>query len=136
MPNPYNQYIDNQVMTATPGKLLVLTFDTAIRFGRNALESMKARDLYEQSQNIKKVQNILIELICALNHEVDPALTANLESIYTYCFNRLSHATMKDDQEALSEVIQIMTDLRSAWAEAELAIRAGEGNNERGAQAA
>jgi len=117
--NAYSQYLDNQVMTATPSKLLILTYDLAIRFCRAAKQSMQERDLYEQNTNIQKVQNILIELMSSLNHDANPKLASNLSAIYMYCFNKLSEANIYDKQEILDEVLQILTDMRTTWAETE-----------------
>jgi len=123
--DPYSQYLENQVKTASPGKLLIMTFDAAIRFGRTAHERMKEGKLDEQSANIGKLQNVLLELMSSLDAKVDRQLAANLDSLYTYMFDRLTQANIRDDVRALEEVVQILTELRSAWAEADLAARSG-----------
>ncbi|MEN6521753.1 MAG: flagellar export chaperone FliS [Armatimonadota bacterium] len=126
MNNPYSQYSLNQINTATPGKLLIMTFDAAIRFARTAAVTMKEHKLYEQNENIKKIQNILLDLISTLNPQVDSQLAANLSSIYSYMFDRLTHANMRDDITALNEVIEMLKELRTTWADAELIVRSGE----------
>ena len=123
--DPYSQYLDNQIKTASPGKLLVMAYDAAIKFGRMAQEKMKQGDLFEQSSNIRKVQNILLELMSSLDPKVDRRLTANLDALYTYMFDKLTHANVHDDVNAIEEVVQIMTELRSAWEEAAMTARAG-----------
>lgn len=123
MNNPYGKYLENQILTASPTKLLILTFDGAIRFARTAQEKMKQGDLYEQGNFIKKVQNILLELMSSLNAKVDPQLVANLDALYTYMFDRLTHANMQDDLQALEEVTNILVELRSVWAEADVLAR-------------
>lgn len=125
MNNPYSQYSANQLTTATPGKLLVMTYDAAIRFARVASENMKEHKLDEQSANINRVQNILLELISCLDHKADSHLAANLHSIYDYMFNKLTQANIRDDVDALDEVIEMLSELRTAWADAELLIRSG-----------
>jgi flagellar secretion chaperone FliS len=124
MNNPYGKYLETQIMTASPGKLLLMTYDGAIRFARAAQESIRQGNLYEQGQNIQKVQNILLELMASLNPKVDRQLTANLDALYTYMFDRLTHANIHDDTQPLEEVAQILTELRAVWAEADLAARA------------
>jgi flagellar protein FliS len=121
--DPYSQYVDNQIKTASPGKLLVMAYDAAIKFGR--MEKMKEGDLFEQSTSIRKVQNILLELMASLDPKVDRQLTANLDALYTYMFDKLTHANVHDDVKAIEEVVQIMTELRSAWEEAAMTARAG-----------
>lgn len=133
--NPYYQYVENQLNTATPGRLLVMAYDAAIRFARTAAEKMKEGKLDEQSANIVKVQNILLELISSLDTKVDHQLGTNLYSLYDYMFDRLTHANIHDDSQALEETIEILTELRSAWAEAEFLVRSG-GNVNQEAKAA
>ncbi len=134
--NPYSQYLENQVMTATPGKLLIMAYDAAIKFCRVAIEKMAEHNLFEQSTNISKTQRILTELIITLNHKADEQLASNLEALYTYMFDRLTHANLHDDPAAVNEVIDRLTELRSAWAEAELAIRSGTAQAPAGTEAA
>jgi len=124
--NPYSQYMENQFKTATPGKLIVMAYDAAIRFARTAAEKMKVGRLDEQSANIIKVQKIILELISSLDSQADPALAANLEGLYMYVFDRLTFANVRDDQAALEEAIRILSDMRSVWAEAEHLVRSGK----------
>ncbi len=123
--DPYSKYLENQIMTASPGKRLLMTYDGAIRFARAAQESMKKGDLYEQGNSIRKAQNILLELMASLNPKVDRQLTANLDALYTYMFDRLTHANLHDDQQPLEEVLGLLTELREAWAEADTIVRSG-----------
>ena len=125
MKNPFSQYVDNQVNTATPGRLIVLAYDGAIRFAKTGLEAMKARKLDVQSFNIGKTQAILTELIVCLDNKANPELAGSLSSLYTYMFDRLTEANIHDNVQALEEVIGLLSDLRSAWAEAETMVRSG-----------
>lgn len=109
--NPYSQYIENQFNTASPGKLLIMAYDAAIRFAKTAAEKMKEGKLDQQSENIRKVQNIILELMSSLDMKVDRQLAENLYSLYSYIFDRLTHANIKDDPQALEEVIQILFEL-------------------------
>lgn len=123
--NPYSQYQETQFKTATPGKLLLMTFDAAIQFARVAVEKMRQHKYDEQGANITRVQNILLELMASLDMDKDPRLAANLYSLYSYMFDRLTRANVQDDEAPLLETIQILTEMRATWAQAELAIRSG-----------
>lgn len=124
--NPYSQYMENQFRTATPGKLIVMAYDGAIRFTKVAAEKMQERKLDEQSANIIKAQGIILELISSLDFKADTRLAENLEGLYSYVFDRLTHANMRDDPAALEETISILTDMRTVWADAELMVRSGQ----------
>lgn len=119
----YAQYQQNQILTASPAKLLLMAYDGAIRFCRIASEKMAEEKFDEQSVNINKALAVVCELLCTLKDEVDPALTGRLKSIYTYVIEKLGYANMKQDQEALAEAIRILTDLRQTWAQAEMMLQ-------------
>lgn len=123
--NPYGKYQETQIMTASQPKLLIMAFDAAIRFSRTASDRMKEGRLDEQGTYITRVQNILLELIGALNPKADRQLAANLDALYSYMFDRLTHANIHDDLAAMDEVIGILTEMRATWAEAERLSRGG-----------
>lgn len=131
--NPYEQYIRAQFTTATPGKLLLMAYDGAIRFAKIAAEKMKEGKLDEQSANIRKCQNIIAELMSSLNPEVNRQLADSLFALYSYLFDKLTRANIKDDSRALDEVIAILTELRAAWAEADATVRTGASKEVRAA---
>lgn len=134
--NPYNTYFENQLKTATPGKLLVMLYDAAIRFAKTASMSMQEGNLYEQSESIRKVQNVLLELLSSLDTKADPQLAANLQSLYEFMFDQLTDANIHDNQSALTTVIDLLTEMRGVWSEAETLIRSGRGSSKLEAKAA
>jgi flagellar protein FliS len=125
MKNPFSQYVDNQINTATPERLIVLAYDGAIRFAKAGLEAMKAHTLDVQSANIGKAQAIITELIVSLDDKASSELAASLASLYSYMFDRLTEANIHDNIGAIEEVISLLSDLRSAWADAEIMVRSG-----------
>ncbi len=127
MKNPFSQYTDTQINTATPGRLIVLAYDGAIRFAKTGMEGMKAGRLDVQSTSITRTQAILTELTSCLDRESNPELADSLASLYSYMFDRLTDANIHDNAGALQEVIGLLSDLRSAWADAEMMVRSGRG---------
>lgn len=119
MANGYERYQQNQFQTASPGKLLLLAYDGAIRFCKVAGEKMKEQQYSEQCTYINKATAIVVELASTLREEVDPVLCARLKSIYVYVLDKLSEANLNQDQKALDEAIKILSDLRETWAEAD-----------------
>lgn len=117
--NGYNQYQQNQLLTASPAKLLLLAYDGAIRFCRIASEKMAENKLEEQSININKALAIVSELMSTLKEDVDPLLCGRLKSLYCYVVEKLAFANMNQDQTQLGEAIKILLQLRETWAEAD-----------------
>jgi len=117
--NPYQHYQRAQIDTASPGRLILMLYDGALRFLNAARSAMERRDLYQKSYNIVKAQSILGELMSCLNMKAGGQIAARLFGIYSYLFDRLTEANLHDKIPPLDEVIRHMTDLRETWAEAE-----------------
>jgi flagellar secretion chaperone FliS len=111
------QYQEMQVQT-TPGRLVVLLYDGALRFLHLGLEGMRQRDLEAQGLNLGKAQRILCELLSTLDLSAGD-LASRLASLYRYCLRRLLVANAENRTEHVEEVIRIMTPLREAWEQAE-----------------
>jgi len=117
--NPYaDHYQQQQVLTANPSELLLLTYDGAIRHLRTAADAMAQRDLNLQNEAIGKAQQIVMYLMTTLDHKHSPKLASSLEQIYSYVLDRLVDANVKDDEDALQHATKLLKELRSGWAEA------------------
>jgi len=119
----YAQYQQNQLLTASPAKLLLAAYDGAIKFCRIGAEKMRDGKLDEQSVNINKALAIVCELLSTLREDVDPLLVARLKMLYTYVIEKLAHANLNQDEEALDEAMAILSQLRETWAEADQIIQ-------------
>jgi flagellar protein FliS len=119
----YAQYQENQLLTASPAKLLLAAYDGAIRFCRIGSEKMLEGKLDEQSVSINKALAIVCELLSTLREDVDPLLVSRLKMLYTYVIEKLAHANLNQDQEALSEAMGILSQLRQTWEEADQIIQ-------------
>ncbi len=117
--NQHGEYLANQVLSASPGQLVVLAYDGALRFARVALEALKKGDIQTQSQYILRSQGIVMHLLSSLDSTADPRLSHDLSRIYVYIHGRLTDANVNSDSEALEECIKLLSELREAWAEAE-----------------
>lgn len=115
----YAQYQQNQLLTASPAKLLLAAYDGAIRFCRIAGEKMAQQALDEQNTYINKALAIVCELLSTLKEDVEPVLVRRLRSLYTYVIEKLAHANLNSDRAALDDAIKILVQLRETWAEAD-----------------
>ncbi len=112
-----NAYLATQVTTTSPGQVLLMLYDGAIKFLTQAKERMDARDYAGKGNLISKALDILNELSSSLNPEKGGDLADNLGQLYFYCSKRLFQANAKMDQAAVDEVIKILNGLRSAFAQ-------------------
>ncbi len=112
--NPYQQYRVTQVKTANQGKLILLLYDGAIRFLREAEAALPGKKYDIVNQKIIRTQDILTELMVSLNMKAGE-ISNNLYRIYDYLNRRLIEANVKKDVAILHEVIQHLVDLRAVW---------------------
>ena len=118
IPTTFAQYQHNEVTTAGRDKLLLITYDAAIRFARIGREKMNEIAPIEKSRNLGKARALIAELMATLNPEPNPQLASNLAQLYNYMHTRLVHADLENDPKPVSEVIDMLVSLRGAWAQA------------------
>jgi len=116
-PDPYRQYQTTQVSTAGPAQLTLMCYDGALRFLLQGREAMIARRYDVQDKNIGRAQALLSELLKGLDFERGGEVARNLDAVYRYLYDRLTHANRADDVAALDEVRAALSDLREAWSQ-------------------
>lgn len=117
LPNrkPYDQYKHTEINTANQGKLIVLLYDGAIRFCNIAVENMHPKTYDVANNNIIKAQDIINELILALNVNEGGDVAKNLFNLYMYFKRQLLEANVQKNPEILKNVIKLLKELRDAW---------------------
>lgn len=108
------QYRTTQVGTADPARLVLMMYDGAIRFARQGSESIRDGDIEGANTNLGRAQDIVTELMGALNMETG-AIATNLQQMYDYIGRRLVEANVKKDQAPLAEAIDLLHELRDTW---------------------
>ena len=117
LPNPYAQYRQNNVETATPTRMVVMLYDGAIRFLSQSLPAMRIKKYDQQSENIGKAQAIISHLRDTLDFGSGGAVAKHLETLYIGLFDTLTEANIHDKPELIEQAIEALRELREAWAE-------------------
>lgn len=115
-------YRESSILTASPGQLILLMFDGALRsmaLARVALERPKSdfRRIEVINKELLKAQAILGELRRNLNHDAGGEFSARMDGLYAYYIRRLIEANMRKEMAPLVEVEKLLTVVRDAWAE-------------------
>ena len=111
--SPYKAYQQNSVQTATPGQLVIMLYDGAIRFTKAGIEGIQRRQYSVASTNLTKAQAIVHELVASLNH--DYPISKDLARIYEYVLHLLIQTNVKKDVKLAEEVLEHLQELRDAW---------------------
>lgn len=114
--NPRAKYQQVAVQTATPSQLLLMLYDGAIRFLKQATDALERRDYEKVNTNLIKTQAIIHELMGTLNHSYP--ISKQLASIYEYMLYQLIQGNHKKSANHLNEVMGYLVELKDTWAQA------------------
>jgi flagellar protein FliS len=113
-----NQYKSNQFDTASREQILVMLYDGAIRFTRQAINALETGDQHGKITGIQKTMAIVAEFRNTLDHKIGGEIAANLDALYEYMIQCLAQANLKNDPQPLQVVEGLLSDLRATWKEA------------------
>lgn len=114
--NPYQQYQKQSVMTASSAELLLMLYNGCIKFIKLARQAIEDKDVQKSHNNLIKAQNIILEFMNTL--DLDFEVSKSLMPLYEFIYWSLVRANVENDTQKLDEALELVTELRSTWAEA------------------
>jgi flagellar protein FliS len=115
MSNPYSQYQKTQVTTASREKILLMLYEGAIRFTKQAHGAMTQKKIAEKGKYISKATAILSELMATLDFKAGGQLAVDLENLYVFMIDKLIEGNIKNDADCLKQVEKLLMTLYEAW---------------------
>ncbi len=113
--NPYAQYNQNRILTASPAELTLMLYEGAIKFCNIAILAIEKENLEKANINIIKAQRIIEEFRATLDMKYPVA--QDFERVYVYLQKRLIEANMNKDKEILEEINTHLRSMRDTWKE-------------------
>lgn len=110
------QYLEQQVASASPERLLTLLYDRLLVDIDRAGAAQDAEDWAAAGTHLTHAQQIVAELSGSLTDAWDGA--ADLRAVYTYVSGRLITANIGRDRLATAECRELVVPLREAWHQA------------------
>ena len=117
--NPYarpNAYRENSILTASPEQLVVMLYDGAGRFLRQAEVSIIDGAWLQASEKLSRAEAIIDELLATLDMNAGE-VADRLQSIYVFCKMRLIEARIERDPVRVDQVARLLAELREAWSQ-------------------
>jgi flagellar protein FliS len=117
----WNSYRQISAQTASPGQLVLMLYDGALRFLEKSLGGFGMEDPIEFNQtisnNVIRAQAIIGELNSTLNMQQGGQLAYTLRRLYVYMDDRLMESNLRKSPEGIRDTIRRLTILRDAWQE-------------------
>lgn len=115
-------YRANAVLTASPGQLVLMLYDGALKAMAIAREAFAQpgddpRRIETINTQLLKAQAIIQELQGGLNMEAGGEFARTMQRLYDYHHRRLLEANIRKQVEPVIEVERLVRELRDAWAQ-------------------
>jgi flagellar protein FliS len=111
----YQSYLDHEVMTAEPVRLIQILYRAALDSIASARRHLKLGDIRARSRAISKTMAIITELSLSLDHAAGGDLSKNLAELYAYMQTLLIRANVEQSEPPLAEAQSLLSVLFEAW---------------------
>ncbi len=121
--NPLAAYRETRVKTASPGQLIVMLYDEAIKQLDAAVRYMgdgpkpRPENIERINAALGKAQDVVTELMASLDFEAGGEIAQNLFALYVWFGHEILEANIRKEPSRLTSVRTMLADLREAWAE-------------------
>lgn len=115
MANPYQKYKNTAILSASKEQILLMLYEGAIRFTKQAIIAAENKDIAERGKNILRAYDIVMELHASLDHKIGGELPKQLEGLYVYMMERYTKANISGDIESLKSCQTVLENLYEGW---------------------
>jgi flagellar protein FliS len=120
-----NNYKRVSVESADQKTLILICYDEAIRSLRLGKDCYRNKKFDEKARQFTRAQDFITELSSSLNLEAGGDIAINLQNIYQFVLASILKADLNKDMNLIDELIALLSELRSAWAEIDTRPSAG-----------
>ncbi len=109
--------LEQTVMGASPSRLVVIAYNTAIGCLESAIEMIEKGDIEGRWRSVEKATDLISELYMTLDHEQGGEIAQNLGCLYGFVLSRLPRINFYNDVQTAADAIAILEQLRDSWVE-------------------
>lgn len=117
----YQAYQNNAVNTASGGELTLMLYNSCIKFIRQAIKDVEAKDFEKKNTHIQKAQRIIQELMLTLDQDI--AISKEMLPLYDFMYFQLTEANVNNETKNLEVALSLAIDFRDTWKEVLLKTR-------------
>jgi flagellar protein FliS len=122
--NPLAAYRETRIKTASPGQLVVMLYDEAIKQSDTAIALLgpeskpRPEDIERINVALGKTQDVITELMASLDFDAGGELARDLFALYVWFGREMLEANIRKEVGRVSAVRTMLAELREAWADA------------------
>jgi flagellar protein FliS len=111
------KYQIQQIMSASPARLVAMLFDKAIMSLNEAIRAIEQGDIEARWRANGRAMEIVTHLLATLDMEKGGQIAANLEQLYVFMLRRMPDTDLQNSPVPAREVIGLLEPLRKSWHE-------------------
>src|SRR4051812_26736411 len=111
-----NVYREREVLTASPEKLVVMTYDHVLVNLRRARLAIEAQNIERRVHALSKAREGIMELLTTVDSDRGGDVAKNLLALYAFVLRELLTIGRSLDVRRLDAVVGIVSSLRDAFA--------------------
>ena len=111
------QYLTQQIMTASPAALMHMLYDKAINSLREAIQAIENNEIEARWKANSRALEIVSHMQGTLDMEKGGEIAKNLDRLFAYILSRLPRIDFRNDAQVAREVIGLLEPLRDSWRE-------------------
>jgi len=115
--NASQQYLTQQIMTASPAALMQMLYEKAINSLKEAIKAIEDNQIEARWKANSRVMEIISHMQGTLNMEKGGEIAKNLDRLFTYILSRLPRIDFKNDAQVAREIISLLEPLCASWQE-------------------
>lgn len=115
--NAHSAYQNVQVTTTDRGRLLLMMYEGAIKFLKQAKSGLETNDIAKFCRFLSKGQAIIAELMNTLDFEKGGEIARDLDRLYDFMLFYLTEANLHRDPKRIQKVIGLIDTIYSAYKE-------------------
>ena len=121
MYNPYENYLENQILSASSLQLVTILYRAAIDALQAARSHLASGDIRARTASATRAQEIVGELALSVNRDAGE-LSGRLLELYDYVLRRTHEGSFQGNDEAFAEAIQLLGTLLEGWESAQASL--------------
>ena len=113
--NVYRNFLEEEVLSASPVKLVQLLYGSALEAIGAARRYLRQGDIRARSRAITKAMTIITELSVSLDRDAGGSLSKNLAELYGYVEKLLIEANVGQTDAPLATAERLLNTLLEGW---------------------
>jgi flagellar protein FliS len=112
------KYQETEILSASPGRLVVLLYDQLIVSLRRTRAAIEAGNIEQRCAAMNKSRDILMHLLGTLDREKGGEIASRLSGLYAWMIQELLDVSRSPGVARLDRVLRVAGELRDGFAQA------------------